>query len=201
MVAGLAAYLSMKLPNVAPDRIMMLRQDYEAAFQLAADEDREKASVRFVPRDMSYIRQIMPTKFASAKNSIAQCDRCGFRFKLKQLKQLVIKTKNVNILVCPECWEPDQPQLSLGLYPVNDPQAVRNPRPDSPSYFQAGLTGIQIQSGTGNDVDQTGVPSGGSRVFQWGYNPVGGASSFDAALTPNDLVGISALGDVTISIS
>ena len=143
----------------------------------------------------------MPTKFASAKNSIAQCDRCGFRFKLKQLKQLVIKTKNVNILVCPECWEPDQPQLSLGLYPVNDPQAVRNPRPDSPSFFQAGLTGIQIQPGTGNDVDQTGVPSGGSRVFQWGYNPVGGASSFDALLTPNDLVGTSTLGSVTVTIS
>ena len=143
----------------------------------------------------------MPIKFASAKNSISECDRCGFRFKLKQLKRLVIKTKNVNILVCPECWEPDQPQLSLGLYPVNDPQAVRNPRPDSPGYFQSGLTGLQIQSGTGNDVDQTGVPSGGSRVFQWGYNPVGGASSFDAALTPNDLVGISALGSVTITIS
>lgn len=56
MVSGLAAYLSMKLPNVAPDRIQMLRADYEAAFQLAADEDREKASVRFVPRDMTYIR-------------------------------------------------------------------------------------------------------------------------------------------------
>ena len=56
MVSGLAAYLSMKLPNVSPDRIAMLRADYEAAFQLAADEDREKASVRFVPRDMSYIR-------------------------------------------------------------------------------------------------------------------------------------------------
>ena len=143
----------------------------------------------------------MPSKFASAKNSIAQCDRCGFRYKLKELKRLVIKTKNVNILVCTECWEPDQPQLSLGLYPVNDPQAVRDPRPDSPSFFQAGLTGIQITSGTGNDVDQTGVPSGGSRVFQWGYNPVGGSSSFDAVLTPNDLVGISALGDVTVTIS
>jgi len=143
----------------------------------------------------------MPTKYASAKNSIAQCDRCGFRYKLKELKRLVIKTKNVNILVCTECWEPDQPQLSLGLYPVNDPQAVRNPRPDSPGYFQSGLTGIQITSGTGNDVDQTGVPSGGSRVFQWGYNPVGGSSSFDAVLTPNDLVGISALGNVTVTIS
>lgn len=56
MVAGLAAYLSMKLPNVDPMRVQMLRADYEAAFQLAADEDREKASIRFVPRDMSYIR-------------------------------------------------------------------------------------------------------------------------------------------------
>jgi hypothetical protein len=54
MVAGLAAYLAMKLPNVSPDRIAMLRADYEAAFQLAADEDREKASVRFVPREMFY---------------------------------------------------------------------------------------------------------------------------------------------------
>ena len=54
MVAGLAAYLAMKLPNVDPNRIAMLRADYEAAFQLAADEDREKASVRFVPREMFY---------------------------------------------------------------------------------------------------------------------------------------------------
>jgi len=54
MVAGLAAYLSMKLPNVDPTRVQMLRADYEAAFQLAADEDREKASIRFVPREMFY---------------------------------------------------------------------------------------------------------------------------------------------------
>ena len=54
MVAGLASYLSIKLPNVAPDRIMFLKQEYEQAFQLAADEDREKASVRFVPREMFY---------------------------------------------------------------------------------------------------------------------------------------------------
>jgi hypothetical protein len=54
MVAGLAAYLAMKLPNVDPNRIQMLRQDYEQSFQLAADEDREKASIRFVPRDSFY---------------------------------------------------------------------------------------------------------------------------------------------------
>jgi hypothetical protein len=143
----------------------------------------------------------MPSKYSSGKNAIAQCDRCNFRYKLKQLKRLVIKTKNVNILVCPECWEPDQPQLSLGLYPVNDPQAVRNPRPDSPSYYQSGLNGLQITEQTGVGVDSTGVPLGGSRIIQWGWNPVGGASFFDAPLTPNDLVGTSVLGDVTISIS
>jgi hypothetical protein len=143
----------------------------------------------------------MPSKYASAKNSIAQCDRCGFRYKLTQLKRLVIKTKNVNILVCPECWEPDQPQLSLGLYPVNDPQAVRNPRPDSPSYYQSGLNGLQTDETTGTSTSQTGVPLMGSRIIQWGWNPVGGASFFDAPLTPNDLVGTSVLGDVTISIS
>ena len=54
MVAGLAAYLAMKLPNVDPNRIAMLRADYEAAFQLAADEDREKASIRFVPREQFF---------------------------------------------------------------------------------------------------------------------------------------------------
>ena len=54
MVAGLASYLSMKLPNVDPTRIQMLKQDYEQAYQNAADEDREKASIRFVPREMFY---------------------------------------------------------------------------------------------------------------------------------------------------
>lgn len=78
----------------------------------------------------------MPNRFSSGKFSIAQCDRCGFRFKLQKLKSLTIKTKSVNILVCPECYEPDHPQLKLGMYPVNDPQAVRNPRPDS-SYPQS----------------------------------------------------------------
>jgi hypothetical protein len=42
------------LPDVQPDRVMFLKQDYEQQFQLAADEDREKAPLRFVPRNMFY---------------------------------------------------------------------------------------------------------------------------------------------------
>ena len=51
LVAGLAYYLALKLPN-AMDRLMVLKQQYDEAWQMAADEDREKASVRFVPRQM-----------------------------------------------------------------------------------------------------------------------------------------------------
>jgi hypothetical protein len=54
MVAGLAYYLSAKLPGVDPGRIPMLKAEYEQQFQLASEEDREKAAIRFVPRNMFY---------------------------------------------------------------------------------------------------------------------------------------------------
>ena len=49
MVAGLAYYLSIKIPDALP-RVEMLKAMYDEQFQMAADEDREKAPVRFVPR-------------------------------------------------------------------------------------------------------------------------------------------------------
>ena len=67
----------------------------------------------------------MGNRFSSGKNSIAECDRCGFRFKLTSLRKETVKTKIRNIMVCSSCWDPDQPQLLLGMYPVDDPQAVR----------------------------------------------------------------------------
>ena len=49
LVAGLAFYMSMKIPE-AMDRVPFLKAEYQEAFQLAADEDREKASLRLAPR-------------------------------------------------------------------------------------------------------------------------------------------------------
>jgi len=129
----------------------------------------------------------MGNRFASGRHSIAECDRCGQRYKLKQLKKEIIKLKEYNLLVCPECWDPDQPQLQLGMFPVDDPQAVRNPRHDQ----------TYVTSGT----NVNGYPSGGSRDIQWGWNPVGGARSFDTVLTPNYLVLVANVGTVTVSIS
>jgi len=129
----------------------------------------------------------MGNRFASGKNAISECDRCGQRFKLKVLKTEIIKTKNYNLLVCPACWDPDHPQLQLGMYPVDDPQALRNPRPDR-SYVVSGLLA-------------DGESGGGSRIFQWGWNPVGGSQGFDAVLTPNNLVLAVELGTVTVSVT
>lgn len=126
----------------------------------------------------------MGNRFSSGKNSIAECDRCGFRFKLSLLRKEVIKTKVYNLLVCPNCWDPDQPQLQLGMYPVDDPQGVRDPRRDN-SYEVSGLLA-------------DGYAGGGSRVIQWGWNPVGGARENDAGLTPNNLVLAVSLGTVTV---
>jgi len=129
----------------------------------------------------------MPSKFASGKWAIAECDRCGQRYKLKELRKQVLKTKLYNVKVCPTCWDKDHPQLQLGMFPVQDPQSVREPRPDV-SYKVSG-------------VGPDGEPEGGSRIFEWGWYPVGGASFFDTALTPNALVGIGAVGDVTINVT
>ena len=49
LVAGLAYHIAMKVPELA-DRMTMLKAAYEEQYALAAGEDREKTSERFVPR-------------------------------------------------------------------------------------------------------------------------------------------------------
>ena len=124
----------------------------------------------------------MTNRFASGKTAIAACDRCGQRFKLKELKELVVKLKKVNLLVCAVCWDSDHPQLQLGMYPVSDPQAVRSPRPDT-LYNVSGVT-------------TTGTFGGGTRIFAWGWAPVGGGVALSA--TPNPLATKVRLGTVTV---
>lgn len=115
----------------------------------------------------------MGANYAVGKKALGYCDRCGQRYLLSKLKAEVVKGKVTGIHVCTSCFDPDHPQLRLGETPVNDPQALRNPRPDQ------------------NQV--------ASRDFQWGWAPVGGGSSESG--TPNDLVADSAVGTVTVTVS
>jgi hypothetical protein len=80
----------------------------------------------------------MGNRFASSQKALGVCDVCGFTYKLRELRNVYKKGRDTNIKSCPECWDGDHPQLKLGEFPVNDPQALRDPRPDSNQYSQAG---------------------------------------------------------------
>ena len=46
----------------------------------------------------------MGSPFASSKKAIAYCDVCGWQYKLKELRSLIVKGRDTNIKACPECW-------------------------------------------------------------------------------------------------
>jgi hypothetical protein len=112
----------------------------------------------------------MSSRFASNKFTIAECDRCGFQYKLKTLKEIYIRTRKTNLLVCTTCWEPDHPQNLQGMYPVTDAQAVRNPRPPQ---------GVDVVN-----------------IFQWGWEPVG--FNDKEGLVPNSLKATGEIGTVIV---
>lgn len=84
------------------------------------------------------------SKFASGKHALGICDRCSWTFKLHELKEEIVRTRPTGLLVCSECWSDDHPQNMEGMYPVDDPQALRNPRPD---------TGLAASRGAAEQLD------------------------------------------------
>lgn len=72
----------------------------------------------------------MARKFASGKHAHGFCDRCGFRVKLSLMKSETVAGSQVNVRVCSTCFDKDHPQNFLGKFPIDDPQALRDARPD-----------------------------------------------------------------------
>ncbi len=141
----------------------------------------------------------MSDKYATGRFAIAECDRCGQRYKLKELRTQVLKTKPFKVKVCRTCYDPDHPQLQIGMYPVYDAMAIYDARPDV-SYQVSGTNGVRTNP-LGTDVyseSEFGYPESGSRVFQWGWNPVGGAIFYNRATTPNSLLPVVTIGTVTV---
>lgn len=87
------------------------------------------------------------TRYASKRYAKGVCDMCGRAdLKLIELRKEVYNQRPTGFLVCSDCWDEDNQQLQLGRYPVDDAQALENPRPDA---------GVDI-----------------SRIL-WGFGPVG----------------------------
>lgn len=85
----------------------------------------------------------MANRFASEKKAFGFCDRCAFRYPLKKLRTYVVLGKIINQRVCPTCWEQDHQQNWVGVIgsrkAADDPQALRNPRPDTNLNDSRGL--------------------------------------------------------------
>jgi hypothetical protein len=111
-------------------------------------------------------------RFASSKNALGICDRSGFTYKLKDLVYEIRDGERTGLRVGRDIVDPDHPQNFLGKYPVDDPQALRDPRPDTAELTK-------------------------SRGIQFGWDPVGLVDPF--GLTSNDLVGTVSLGSVTVN--
>ena len=73
----------------------------------------------------------MSNRFAAGKIALGICDRCGFEYYLKELRKETVKGQVTNLKVCHTCLDPDHPQLHLGEQIIDDPQALRDPRPDT----------------------------------------------------------------------
>jgi hypothetical protein len=71
------------------------------------------------------------SSYASGKNAFGFCDRTGFRYPLKDLVPQIENGKPNGLLVGRDVVDQDQPQLQLGRVRTLDPQALRDPRPDT----------------------------------------------------------------------
>ena len=75
--------------------------------------------------------------------------------------------EKTGLLTCPECWDPDQPQNLLGRWPVEDPQALRNPRPDS-GIMDSRWGGSTVWNFTLSTEDwRYVIPGGASNTLTW----------------------------------
>lgn len=72
----------------------------------------------------------MSGQFAVGKKARGICDVCGFAYRLKQLREVVKNRIPTGLRACPKCWDPHHPQDDLGLYRIEDAQALQDPRPD-----------------------------------------------------------------------
>ena len=69
--------------------------------------------------------------YARGKKALGQCDRCGFSYKLDNLRYEIMDSKRNGLRVCPECFDQDQPQLKIGEVDTSDPQSLYNARVDT----------------------------------------------------------------------
>jgi len=118
--------------------------------------------------------------YAKAKYAFGFCDKTGFKYPLKDLVPEYNNGVKTGFLVGRDVVDPDQPQNFLGRLKINDPQSLRNPRPDTSLIQSRALYGFD--------------PVGNDAVFMTAS--VGRVSVTTTNATAESLTGVSATGSV-----
>lgn len=118
--------------------------------------------------------------YAKAKYAFGFCDKTGFKYPLKDLVPEYNNGVKTGFLVGRDVVDPDQPQNFLGRLKINDPQSLRNPRPDTSLIESRALYGFD--------------PVGNDAVFMTAS--VGRVSVITTNATAESLTGVSATGSV-----
>lgn len=87
--------------------------------------------------------------YAKGSKALGLCDRCGFTYKLAELKYEVQDQVRNGLRVCSVCFDPDQPQYRVGELQTSDPQALYNPRVDSGEKTSTTYFGFDPVTSTG----------------------------------------------------
>jgi hypothetical protein len=69
--------------------------------------------------------------YANGKKALGICDRCGFTYKLKELRYEIQNKTNTGLKVCEECFDPDHPQYDINVVSTLDVQSLYEPRVDT----------------------------------------------------------------------
>jgi hypothetical protein len=102
--------------------------------------------------------------YAKGKKALGICDRCGFTYKLSELKYEIEDSIRNGLRVCSSCFDPDHPQFKVGELQTSDPQSLFNPRTDtgekeSTTYYgfnPVASTGIVMKGKIGKVTITTG---------------------------------------------
>ena len=87
--------------------------------------------------------------YALGKKALGDCDRCGFTYKLNDLKYEIEDGIRNGLRVCDDCLDIDHPQLKIGEVDTSDNQSLYNPRPDRGEKSSTEYYGFNPVAGTG----------------------------------------------------
>jgi hypothetical protein len=87
--------------------------------------------------------------YALGKKALGDCDRCGFTYKLNDLKYEIEDGIRNGLRVCDDCLDIDHPQLKIGEVDTSDNQSLYNPRPDKGEKSSTEYYGFNPVSSTG----------------------------------------------------